>query len=178
MPASNVDAPRRAARHYGKYRATVVNNIDPERMGRVILEVPDVLGGQPSGWAMPCVPVAGVQSGFFIAPEIGAHVWAEFEGGDPDLPIWTGGFWGTAAELPISASTQPMTIVLETAGQAALTVSDAPPTAASGGIILKSPSGAMIVVNDAGIFISNGKGATITLIGPTVDVNAGALTVD
>jgi hypothetical protein len=34
----------------------------------------------------------------------------------------------------------------------------------------------MIVVNDSGIYISNGKGAMITLIGPTVDVNLGALT--
>jgi hypothetical protein len=32
-------------------------------------------------------------------------------------------------------------------------------------------------VNDTGIYIQNGKGATITLIGPTVDVNIGALTV-
>ena len=47
----------------------------------------------------------------------------------------------------------------------------------TGGIVLKSTTGAMIVVNDIGIYISNGQGATITLIGPTVDVNLGALTV-
>ena len=35
----------------------------------------------------------------------------------------------------------------------------------------------MVVVNDFGIYISNGKGATITLIGPTVTVNNGALVV-
>jgi hypothetical protein len=38
-------------------------------------------------------------------------------------------------------------------------------------------SGAMIVVNETGIYISNGQGAMITLIGPTVDINLGALTV-
>jgi hypothetical protein len=43
--------------------------------------------------------------------------------------------------------------------------------------VLKSTTGAMIVVNDSGIYISNGKGATITLIGPAVDVNIGGLTV-
>jgi len=32
-------------------------------------------------------------------------------------------------------------------------------------------------VNDTGIYISNGKGAMITLIGPAVDINLGALTV-
>ena len=35
----------------------------------------------------------------------------------------------------------------------------------------------MIVVNDSGIYISNGKGATITLIGKVIDFNLGALTV-
>ena len=45
-------------------------------------------------------------------------------------------------------------------------VSDAPPTPVTGGIVLKSVSGAMIVVNETGIYISNGQGATITLIGP------------
>ncbi len=56
-------------------------------------------------------------------------------------------------------------------------LSDAPPTPATGGIILKSTTGAMIVVNDSGIYINNGKGAAITLVGPSVDVNLGALTV-
>jgi hypothetical protein len=32
-------------------------------------------------------------------------------------------------------------------------------------------------VSDVGIVISNGKGAVINMLGPTVDINAGALTV-
>ena len=36
---------------------------------------------------------------------------------------------------------------------------------------------AAMIVNDTGIIISNGKGATITMIGPTVTINAGALVV-
>jgi hypothetical protein len=47
----------------------------------------------------------------------------------------------------------------------------------TGGIMLKSTTGALILVNDTGITISNGKGATITMIGNVVDVNTGALTV-
>jgi hypothetical protein len=43
--------------------------------------------------------------------------------------------------------------------------------------MLKSRLGAMIVVNDTGIYIQNGKGASITLVGPTTDINTGALTV-
>jgi hypothetical protein len=57
-------------------------------------------------------------------------------------------------------------------------VSDSVPTPVTGGIVLKSTSGAMIVVNDTGIYLSAGPGlASINLIGPVVNINLGALTV-
>jgi Type VI secretion system/phage-baseplate injector OB domain len=169
-------------RFYGKYRGLVVENIDPEQIGRVLVQVPDVLGEIPSSWAMPCVPAAGIQAGCFVVPPIGSQVWVEFEQGDPDYPIWSGGFWGLAAEVPIFAIAPPAippggNIVLQTTGQNMIMVSDAPPSPVTGGIVLKSVSGAMIVVNETGIYISNGQGAIITLTGPAVDVNLGALTV-
>jgi hypothetical protein len=169
-------------RFYGKYRGLVVENIDPEQIGRVLVQVPDVLGEIPSSWAMPCVPAAGIQSGCFIVPPIGSQVWVEFEQGDPDYPIWTGGFWGLVADVPIFATAPPaippgQNIVIQTTGQNMIMVSDAAPSPVTGGIVLKSVSGAMIVVNETGIYISNGQGAVITLTGPAVDVNLGALTV-
>jgi hypothetical protein len=169
-------------RFYGKYRGLVIENIDPEQIGRVMVQVPDVLGEIPSSWAMPCVPAAGIQSGCFIVPPIGSQVWVEFEQGDPDYPIWTGGFWGLVAEVPIFATAPPaippgQNIVLQTTGQNMIMVSDAPPSPVTGGIVLKSVSGAMIVVNETGIYISNGQGAMITLVGPAVAVNIDALTV-
>src|SRR5579864_851161 len=167
---------------YGKYRGLVVENIDPLQIGRVMVQVPDVLGETPSSWALPCVPAAGIQSGVFVVPPIGSQVWVEFEQGDPDYPIWTGGFWGLVADVPVFATAPPaippgQNIVMQTTGQNMVMVSDAPPTPLTGGIVLKSMSGAMIVVNATGIYISNGQGATITLIGPAVDINLGALTV-
>jgi hypothetical protein len=168
--------------YYGKYRGTVINNIDPEQRGRIMALVPDVLGMTPSSWALPCVPIAGKQEGVFVIPQIGAGVWIEFEQGDPDYPIWTGGFWGVAAEVPALALAPPpippgQNIVVQTTGQNTLLLSDSAPTPATGGIVLKSATGAMIVVNDSGIYISNGKGAIITLVGPTVTINNGALVV-
>lgn len=165
-------------RFYGKYRGTVSNNIDPERKGRIQVEVPDVLGSSPSSWALPCVPFAGTQSGLFVVPTIGAGVWVEFEQGDPDYPIWVGGFWGGTSELPsLSQSVTPGTqaLIVTTQAQNTLMVSDVPgPT---GGIMLRTSSGALLTINDVGITISNGKGATVTLNGPSVSVNNGALMV-
>jgi len=170
------------SQYYGKYRGTVINNMDPEQRGRIQAMVPDVLGLTPSTWALPCVPIAGKQEGLFAVPQIGSAVWIEFEQGDPDYPIWTGGFWGIMAQVPTLALAPPpippgQNIVVQTTGQSTLILSDAAPTPTTGGIILKSMSGAMIVVNDTGIYISNGKGAMITLVGPTVTVNNGALVV-
>src|SRR5690606_25660693 len=163
---------------YGKYRGVVMNNIDPMQTGRVQVQVPDVLGLGISSWAMPCVPFAGRQSGVFVMPQIGSGVWVEFEQGDQDFPIWVGGFWGSAAEVPaLALAGLPVSpsIVLQTGNQTGLMLSDLPgPT---GGILLKTATGAMISINELGITISNGQGATIMLTGPSVNINQGALTV-
>ena len=166
-------------RFYGKYRGTVINNVDPMQLGRLQVSVPDVLGSFPiSSWALPCVPVAGPQMGVFVVPPIGAGVWVEFEQGDPNYPIWVGGYWGSAAEVPALALATPPPIshmVLQTTSQNMLQISDMPgPT---GGILLKTAMGAMIAINETGITITNGQGATIMMTGPMVDVNTGALTV-
>lgn len=84
--------------YYGKYRGTVLQNVDPEQRGRLMLSVPDVLGPIPSSWAEPCVPLAGPTGppmGVYLVPPIGAGVWVEFEHGDPDYPIWVGCRWGS-----------------------------------------------------------------------------------
>jgi uncharacterized protein involved in type VI secretion and phage assembly len=164
-------------RFYGKYRATVINNIDPMQVGRLMLQVPDVLGPLPTSWAMPCLPLTGIQTGLFVLPSVGAGVWAEFEQGDPNYPIWVGGWWGSSAEVPalaLAATPGVPNIVLQTTGQQTIVLSDMP---AGLGITLKTATGAMIAVTDTGILITNGKGATIALTGPTVSVNAGALVV-
>ena len=168
-------------KYWGKYRGTVINNLDPQMMGRLLIEVPDVLALAPSSWAVPCTPLAGPTGppmGVYLVPPIGAGVWVEFEHGDPNFPIWVGCRWGAPTDvpplaklgLPVSPS-----IILQTALQNSISISDTPgPT---GGIMLKTTTGAMIVVNDLGIIIQNGKGAMITLTGPAVTVNQGALIV-
>jgi uncharacterized protein involved in type VI secretion and phage assembly len=165
------------SQYHGKYRGSVVNNVDPKQQGRVQAMVPDVLGEMPSSWAMACVPFTGIQSGIWSVPPIGAGVWIEFEQGDPDFPVWTGGFWGSAADPPALAVAVPPAIsqvVMQTPSQNTFLISDVPgPT---GGLILKSASGAMIMINDVGITITNGS-ASIVMTGPTVTINSGALVV-
>jgi uncharacterized protein involved in type VI secretion and phage assembly len=82
-----------ADRHYGKYRATVTDNADPENQARLKANVPEVLGDVESGWAMPAAPYAGDNVGIFAVPPADAGVWIEFEAGDLSRPIWSGCWW-------------------------------------------------------------------------------------
>jgi uncharacterized protein involved in type VI secretion and phage assembly len=163
---------------YGKYRGMVLNNIDPLQIGRLMIQAPDVGGLIPSSWAMPCFPISGKQMGAYMIPQIGAGVWVEFEQGDTDYPIWSGCWFGSAAEVPalaLAGNPASPSIVLQTGLQNTVVISDlAGPT---GGIMLKSTTGATLIVNDTGIYIQNGKGASLTMVGPTVTINNGALTV-
>jgi hypothetical protein len=92
--------------------------------------------------------------------------------------VWVGGYWGSAAEVPVLAHTVPPGVpgfTIQTPLKNGLVISDVPgPT---GGILIQTTAGAMISVSDVGIIISNGKGAVINMTGPSVDVNIGALTV-
>jgi hypothetical protein len=179
-------------RYYGKYRGTVLLNVDPERRGRLMLTVPDVLGAIPSSWAEACVPLAGPTGppmGVYMVPPIGAGVWVEFEHGDPSRPIWVGCRWGSQADIPLAAQAgnpADPNLVIQSLLQQAVIVSDMPPSPpppvmppvpTTGGIILRSTTGAYVVVNDAGVFISNGKGASIEMLGPSVMINKVALVV-
>jgi uncharacterized protein involved in type VI secretion and phage assembly len=165
-------------KYYGKYRGMVLNNIDPMQIGRLLVQVPDVAGVIPSSWALPCFPISGKQMGAYMIPQIGAGVWVEFEQGDADYPVWSGCWFGSAAEVPalaLAGNPASPNIVLQTSLQNTIVVSDLPgPT---GGIMLKSTTGATIIVNDTGIYIQNGKGASLVMVGPTVTINNGALVV-
>jgi uncharacterized protein involved in type VI secretion and phage assembly len=159
-----------AKKYYGKYRGTVMNSIQ--------VMVPDISNFLPTTFAMPCVPLAGKQMGAYLVPQIGSGVWVEFEQGDPDYPIWSGCFWGVMAEVPVlglAGNPASPSIVLQSGLQNSIIISDLPgPT---GGIMLKSTTGATLIVNDTGIYIQNGKGASIVMVGNTTTIYEGALVV-
>jgi len=92
---------------FGKYRATVTANRDPEQMGRIRVQVPAVPGNGESPWALPCVfPGTSKKLGSAL-PQVGTGVWVEFEQGDLSHPIWTGPFYGSTSETPPSLRNPP-----------------------------------------------------------------------
>jgi uncharacterized protein involved in type VI secretion and phage assembly len=160
---------------FGKYRGTVSDINDPLFLGRVRAKVPDVMGDQESGWAMPCLPFAGSGMGFFALPKSGAGVWIEFEHGDPDYPIWSGCWIGSVADAPPDLLVPPYKkVILKTEGGHSIILDDTP---GIGGITLQTSGGQKIVLNATSIEITNGQGGTIKMTGPQVSVNNGALEV-
>jgi hypothetical protein len=140
-------------RVYGKYQGTVMNNLDPNNLGRLQAFVPSILGEVPTGWAKPCVPYGGPTSGFFSVPPVGAGVWIEFEAGNVSLPIWTGCYWGEG-ELPLNPPgdvAQPTTRIWRT------------------------ETGLTVVMDDAAQSITLTDGATLNSV--VVSVATGTVTI-
>lgn len=67
----------------GTYAATVVNNDDPLGVGRIQMNIPQVLGNSVSAWAVPL-------GTYFSIPDNGTTVSCTFIGGDPAQPAWIG----------------------------------------------------------------------------------------
>lgn len=163
------------SRFFGKYRGKVENNVDPLQQGRVQVSVPAVLGDVTLAWAMPSSPFGGSGVGLFTVPPVGANVWVEFEGGDPDYPILGGCFWGVG-EVPALPALAQMK-VLKTDG-ITLTLSDLP---GAGGLTIEVNPPVVatplkLVFDSTGIELSNGA-ASVKLTPASVSVNNGALEV-
>lgn len=161
--------------YFGKYRGKVTGNADPLQQARVQVSCPAILGDGQSSWAMPCVPYAGPGVGLFAIPPVGAEIWVEFEGGDPDYPIWSGCFWGKG-DAPATPAI-PATKMLKTDG-VTLTISDLP---GSGGVTLEVspplvPAPLTVKLSAAGIELTNGN-ASVALSAVSVSINNGALEV-
>jgi hypothetical protein len=128
---------------YGLYKGLVVNNKDPEGLGRVTATIPQVFGNNTtaSAWAFPCVPV-GYPGSFLPVPNSG--VWIMFEGGDVDYPIW-GGTWQESATSTTTINYGSTTVPVISSG-----------VVTTGTYILVDPNG----TGEAGIGFKFSKNAT------------------
>jgi uncharacterized protein involved in type VI secretion and phage assembly len=179
-------------RYHGKYRGLVVDNRDPEDLGRLRVQVPSVLGDEVvTGWATPCVPYGGnAGTGWFVLPDIGAAVWVEFEEGDLEFPVWVGTYWskpGGKSEVPgpnqpdgsaaPSGGPAPTRRILKTAGGHTIQIED---EAGQEMILIHQAADDLTIVLDGkGITIAHGAGSFVELTGDGVTVHAkGNLTLE
>ena len=157
-------------RFWGKFRGVVKVPLDPEMRGRLLVSVEDVWGPNVSSWALPCLPYAGLSLGMYVVPPIGANVWVEFMHGHPDHPIWTGFWWGNAAQTPKTQGTAtPGTplMTVESLLKHAVVISDTPlpPLLPQGGILLKSGL-SYIAIEPTGIRVFGKPGVMVNGLTP------------
>lgn len=163
-------------KYFGKYRGIVVKTEPSTSVGRAAMPgsiAVTVCNLCREVYAMPCVPYAGEQEGFYAIPPVGAGVWVEFEMGDINYPIWSGCYWHEGG-LPENA--EPNRKIFKTKhgkleirdedGETSLTLE-----LTSGSTTLK------VVMDSNGIQLDNGQNATVKLGGATVSLNGQALEV-
>ncbi|HKQ05856.1 MAG TPA: phage baseplate assembly protein V [Blastocatellia bacterium] len=186
------------SRYYGKYRAFVVDNADPENRGRLRLRVPSILGNEVvSGWALPCAPYGGAaEQGFFFIPEVDAGVWVEFEAGNLDFPIWVGTFWskpGGSSEVPSPAKDQspPTSKIIKTlnhtieladeSGSEAIKITDAANSNTvvidKDGMKLEDANSNKVTLDDSGIKIEDKNGNLITMDSSSVTIKSSQIKI-
>lgn len=157
------------ARFFGKYRGIVKRNTDPLGRGRLQVLVPQVMEDSPA-WAMPCVPYAGKERGFFAMPDEGTGVWVEFEAGDPSFPIWTGCFWNKD-DIP-SADSVPEIKFFKTK-KFSLRIDDS-----VGEITIENESGSQIVFTAMDILVKSSTVKTEATGGKKTELSAVSFSVN
>jgi uncharacterized protein involved in type VI secretion and phage assembly len=178
-PSSTGEGGECVRQYLGKFRGIVENNVDPLGQGRILVTVPEVSPLMLLNWARPCTPVGGPQHGMFAVPPPKAEVWIEFESGDLDYPLWVGCVWGGSVEVPRKAPVaNPLTqaITLQTPTQHSVVIDDAP--GSLGGIQITTRLRQKILLTDTGIEIDNGFGASIRMVGPTIEINAAKVSIN
>lgn len=166
-----------ANQYFGKYRAKVVDVKDPENRGRVRVMCPKVLGEAKSAWCEPCVPVAYDSGGDFAIPKLNEFVWVEFEEGNSNKPIYTGGLWSTnkSPSNPYETAERHITwgkckIKMSKGNVVTVSTGDSSVTLTGGATTVKAGGSSVQVTGDS-VVITVG-GSTITVDGGSIKLSS------
>ena len=160
---------------YGTYRGTVINNADPKKRGRLLVEVPSVLGQGVHKWAVGKFPFGGnaTEAAIFV-PKIGSQVFVEFIEGSPKSPLWAGVYYPDEAEddgdfaAPQSFDLDPGTLhMMRTEMGLELRLEDDRVENGDGGeqrFVIRHPAGTEVVIDTNGVVtVTDPEGAELLL---------------
>jgi hypothetical protein len=146
---------RHVGRYYGKYRGVVVDNADEKHQGTITVLVPTVFRDTKVS-AAACLPY-----GHFFVPPVDAHVWVEFEAGDPESPLWVGVWHAEGAAPPEAQVSPPDRRVIQTAAGHTIEIDD---TEGEERILIRHSGDAFISIDHNGsVLAANKKGSHLHL---------------
>jgi uncharacterized protein involved in type VI secretion and phage assembly len=167
-------------RIYGVVVGVVTKNDDPDKLGRVKVELPWLGDKVETDWARTAVAMAGKGRGLFYLPEVGDEVLVAFEHGDVGYPYVLGGLWNgkdappaTNADgknnLRVIQSRSGMTFVFDdTSGSEKLTIAD---TEGKESIEIDMAN-KKITITSSGDLDINAADGKVTITGKTVKIES------
>ena len=173
----------------GVYSASVVDNRDPDSLGRVLVRVSaptDVIAGDL--WARVATMMAGRNRGTWFVPEVGDEVLVAFERGDAKEAYVIGALWSAKARPPAESPADVKLIrsrngitlrirddrsnnalILETPGGQRITLQDNP-----GSVRVEDANGNSVMLSASGMTVN--ASAAVTVNASRVEVSAGLVT--
>ena len=145
--------------YYSFYRAWVYDRDDPENLQRLKLIIPQVSGNQAYDyWAFPKGVYYGKNHGSQLIPQKGDMVWVEFEGGRPEIPVWSQGH-PSRKEMPNDEDLKDKDCTWFVTPQGfKVKFNDTKKS-----ITIETPFGSKLHFNDQGVSVLNGDTANISL---------------
>jgi len=174
---------------HGVSPAVVIDNQDPDGMGRVKIRIPKV---SDESWARIATLMAGANRGTWFIPEVGDEVLVAFEQADARRPYVLGALWNTTNPPPqtmdannnkkVLRSRNGVKITLddhdgqesflvETPGGQTITMKDGP-----GSIEITDSNGNFVKLEPCGITVN--ASAKVTIQASQIEVSAGMVTVN
>jgi len=179
----------------GVYPAVVIDNADPENLGRVKVRLPQMEASGQRGsekWARTATLMAGRNRGSWFIPDAGDEVLVAFEAGDARHSYVLGSLWNSTNSPPMtmdknnnkkclcSRNGVKITIddqsghesfIVETPGGQRVTLKDGP-----GSIVITDSNGNSVKLETNGITLN--ASSKITIAASQVEINSGAVVIN
>jgi len=179
----------------GVYPAVVIDNADPENLGRVKVRLPQMEASGQGGsetWARTAILMAGRNRGSWFIPDAGDEVLVAFEAGDARHPYVLGSLWNSTNSPPMTMDKDnnkkclcsrhgvKITVddqsghesfIVETPGGQRVTLKDGP-----GSIVITDSNGNTVKLETIGITLN--ASSKITIAASQVEINSGAVVIN
>ena len=169
MKAPELFSPsRERGRVSGVVVGIVLDNKDPQGLGRIRVRLPGLSDDDVGHWARVAVLMAGKERGTFFLPEIEDEVLVAFENGDQRKPIVIGALWGSTQKPPES---KPERTLVRTKHGATVILDDG-----TGSVEVSDLHGNVVKLAADGITVHSGS--RLTVKASIVELEAGTLKVN
>jgi uncharacterized protein involved in type VI secretion and phage assembly len=157
---------------YGVFPALVIDNVDPDNLGRVKVRF-RLMSVTPELWARMATLMAGENRGTWFIPDVGDEVLVAFEAGDVERPYIIGSMWNATSSPPETMDGNNNKKLLRSRNGVKIILDD---QSGQESFIVETPGGQRVTLRDGPgsieIMDSNGNSVRLESTGITVNVSS------